>query len=175
MITIKDVARKAGVSISTVSHVINGTKHVNEDTAAKVRKAIDELNYKTNVFAKNLKSQRTRRIGVVVLDMCGLFFPYVTRKIFDIAAENGYGITFYDTNGNFDQEKSAIHDLVENCVDGIILSSVVPMEQKEVYAQKLHSLLNLGPKTVPLVMLERDFTPYGFDSIITNTYGYGAR
>ena len=170
MITIKDVARRAGVSISTVSHVINGTKHVSDETADKVNRAIKELNYKTNIFAKNLKSQETKRIGVVVLDMCGLFFPYVTREIFRIASDNGYGITIYDTNGDFEQEKAAIRDLADNYVDGIILSSTVHMDQKEEYAKWLHQLLDNGPKSIPLVMLERDFSSYGFDSINTNTY-----
>ena len=79
--TIKDVAKRANVSISTVSHVINQTKHVNPDTALRVREAVKELNYKTNIFAKNLKSQSTRQIGVVVTDICGLFFPYVIKEI----------------------------------------------------------------------------------------------
>lgn len=170
MITIKDVAREAGVSISTVSHVINGTKHVNNDTAAKVRTAIQKLNYKTNVFARNLKSQATKRIGVIVLDMKGLFFPYVTQEIYQIAGKAGYGITLYDTFGDFSQEESAIYDLTDNYVDGIILSSSVPNEQKDDYGRKLHNLLNINTKKIPLVMMERDFSYLGFDSICTNTY-----
>ena len=65
MITIKDVARKAGVSISTVSHVINGTKHVSDETADKVNRAIKELNYKTNIFAK-IKAMKTCLISALV-------------------------------------------------------------------------------------------------------------
>ena len=70
MATIKDVAKKARVSISTVSHVVNHTKNVSPDTALRVEQAIKELNYKTNIIEKNLKSQKTKQICVVVIDMC---------------------------------------------------------------------------------------------------------
>lgn len=174
MVTIKDVAKLADVSISTVSHVINHTKHVQEDTRLRVQQAIDSLGYKTNIFAKNLKSQKSNRIGLIVLDMCGLFFPYVTKEICRTAGENGYTVTLYDSNGSFDRETLAINDLVESSVDGIILSSVVPQAEKSSYAADLHKLLAGAQKSIPLVMMERDFSPYGFDSICTDSYA-GAR
>lgn len=170
MATIKDVAKRANVSISTVSHVINHTKNVSQETTLRVEQAIKDLNYKTNIFAKNLKSQSTRQIGVVVLDMCGLFFPYVIKEVFRIANANGYTVTIHDSNSDLDVEKAAVAALVENCVDGILLSSVVPTPQKEHYAAELKEILNSGPRPVPLVMMERDFSAYGFDSICTDTY-----
>lgn len=170
MATIKDVAKRANVSISTVSHVINGTKKVSADTALRVEKAINELHYKTNVFARNLKNQSTRQIGVIVVDMCGLFFPYVIKEICHIANENHYTVTIYDSKGDIELEKAAIAALVENCVDGIILSSAVSTQDKETYSAELLSMLNSGSRPIPLVMLERDFTAYGLDSICTDTY-----
>lgn len=173
MATIKDVAKRAQVSISTVSHVINHTKNVNSDTAQRVEQAIKELNYKTNIFAKNLKSQETKQIGVVVLDMCGLFFPYVIKEICRVANSRGYTVTLLDSNGRMELERKAMLALAESCVDGIILSSVIMPSEKEAYAKELQKLLSAGPKKIPLVMMEQDFSAYGIDSICTDTYTGG--
>lgn len=170
MATIKDVAKKANVSISTVSHVINQTKGVKKETKDRVNQAIHELNYKTNIFAKNLKSQSTRHIGVIVLDTCGLFFPYVLKEILKIAEANDYTVTIYDSNCKLGIERRALAALVEQCVDGILLSSAIDPAQKESYSQEIRDILATSPKPIPLVMLERDFSDYGFDSICTNTY-----
>ncbi len=173
--TIKDVARKANVSISTVSHVINQTKHVNPDTAQRVKEAIKELNYKTNIFAKNLKSQSTKQIGVLVTDICGLFFPYVIKEICREANKNGYTVTLVDSGADIELERKGLATLADSCVDGIILSSAVLTEQKEEYAAWLWELLSAGAKRIPLVMMERDFTAYGIDSICTDTYTGGLK
>lgn len=173
--TIKDVAKRANVSISTVSHVINQTKHVNPDTALRVREAVKELNYKTNIFAKNLKSQSTRQIGVVVTDICGLFFPYVIKEICREANKNGYTVTLVDSGADITLERQGVSTLAESCVDGIILSSAVATDQKEEYAAELTELLSAGTKKIPLVMMERDFTAYGIDSICTDTYTGGLK
>ena len=170
MTTIKDVAKKANVSISTVSHVINNTKHVKKSTKDRVNDAISELNYKTNIFAKNLKSQSTKHIGVILIDACGLFFPYVLKEIMNEAEKNGFSLTFFDTNCKISIEKNVIASLVDQCVDGIILSSAIAPSQKESYSHELRELLSASPKPIPLVMLERDFSDYGFDSVCTNTY-----
>ena len=175
MATIKDVARKANVSISTVSHVINQTKHVNPDTAQRVKEAIKELNYKTNIFAKNLKSQSTKQIGVLVTDICGLFFPYVIKEICREANKNGYTVTLVDSGADIELERKGLATLADSCVDGIILSSAVLTEQKEEYAAWLWELLSAGAKRIPLVMMERDFTAYGIDSICTDTYTGGLK
>ncbi len=174
MATIKDVARKAKVSISTVSHVVNHTKNVSPDTAQRVEQAIKELNYKTNIFAKNLKSQKTRQIGVIVLDMCGMFFPYVIKEICRIANKSGYAVNLMDSSGSIKVERQAMSALVESCVDGIILSSVIQESQKEAYAAELLEQLSMGPKAIPLVTMERDFSAFGIDSICTDTYAGGA-
>ncbi len=173
MATIKDVAKRAQVSISTVSHVINHTKHVSEETVERVEQAIKDLNYKTNIFAKNLKSQQTKKIGVVLHDVCGMFFPYIIREISKIANQEGYTVALMDTKGSIEAERKALESLVENYVDGIILSSMVPTPEKESYAEELKKLLDSGTKKIPLVMLERDFSAYGIDSICTDLYSGG--
>ena len=98
MASIKDVARRAGVSISTVSNVLNGTKYVSEDLKKRVNIAVSELEYEVDPVARNMKSQRSKTIGVITADMCGLFYPYIMKGIYEVAIQKGYSVMIYDTN-----------------------------------------------------------------------------
>lgn len=170
MPTIKDVAKKANVAISTVSNVINGTKFVSDDVKKRVEDAILELGYSTNYVARSMKNKRTMRLGFVALDMCGLFFPYVLKEVNKIAGANGYTITISDSNSDFEIEKKNITDLIARQVDGIIFSSIVPPERAGEYADYLKDLIKKTGKDIKLVSIERDFSSYGIDSISTDTY-----
>lgn len=91
MASIKDVARRAGVSISTVSNVLNGTKYVSEDLKKRVNIAVSELEYEADPVARNMKSQRSKTIGVITADMCGL--PVDEEKMIangDYTHQSGY-------------------------------------------------------------------------------------
>jgi LacI family transcriptional regulator len=83
MTNIKDVAKKAGVSITTVSHVINETRYVSDDLKARVLSAMTALNYRPNTLARSLLSGRSRTIGLVIPDISNLFFAEISRKIED--------------------------------------------------------------------------------------------
>ena len=72
---IKDVAKKAGVSISTVSNVLNKSKYVSPDLVMRVEKAVEELSYEANPIARSMKNNKTGTIGVITEDMCGVFYP----------------------------------------------------------------------------------------------------
>jgi LacI family transcriptional regulator len=82
--TMKDVARLAGVSISTVSHVLNKTRRVEEETKKKVLSAIKELGYRPNIVARSLRKKSTNTIGLIVSNIANLFYPEVVEvwKIF---------------------------------------------------------------------------------------------
>ena len=170
MATIKDVARTAHVAISTVSHVINGTKYVSEDVRQRVVSAIEELHYSTNYAARSMKSKRSMQLGFVALDMCGLFFPYVLKEAAKIASFRGYSVTISDSNCDFETEKKNISDLIMRQVDGIVFSSIVKIESMKEYANYLHDQIQKSGKDIRLVSLERDFSPYGIDSICVDTY-----
>lgn len=170
MPTIKDVAKRANVAISTVSNVINGTKFVSDDIKKRVEEAIEELGYSANYVARSMKNKRTMRLGFVALDMCGLFFPYVLKEINKIAYANGYTITISDSNSDFETEKKNITDLIARQVDGIIFSSIAPPDCVADYADYLKNLVQKTEKDIKLVSIERDFSAYGIDSISTNTY-----
>ena len=77
MAGIKDVAKRAGVSISTVSNVLNNSKFVSPDLQRKVELAAKELSYKPNPVARSMKKKKSGTIGVITADMCGLFYPYI--------------------------------------------------------------------------------------------------
>ena len=72
---IKDVAQKAGVSISTVSNVLNKTKYVSPELVRKVEAAVEELSYEVNPIARSMKSNRSGTIGIITEDICGVFYP----------------------------------------------------------------------------------------------------
>ena len=123
MATIKDVAKRAGVAISTVSNVINNKGNVAPATVQKVNDAIRELDYKTNYIAKVMKNRQPKRIGLIVDDLCGLFYPYVIRPIRQMAEERGYELVLYDTNSNSEKEWGIFESLICSQIDGIIFST----------------------------------------------------
>ena len=101
---IKEVAKKAGVSISTVSNVLNKSKYVSPDLVMRVEKAVEELSYEANPIARSMKNNKTGTIGVITEDMCGVFYPYVVKGINSVAVEKGYQIIICDTVSQTDRQ-----------------------------------------------------------------------
>ncbi len=121
-VTMKDIAREANVSVATVSHVINNTKHISEATRNRVLKVVNKYNYVPNSAAKNLRQQSTKTAGLVVSS-----FPdsFVTEMIFGIeerAKEKEYNLLLVNTNEDSGYEEKTINLLHSKLVDGIILS-----------------------------------------------------
>jgi len=144
--TIKQVAARAGVSIKTVSRVINGSVYVSEAARRRVARAIAQLNYRPNALARGLVTGRSRSIGLVIADIANPFFPPMVRAIEDAAAARGYNVILCDTDEDADRERGAISVLLERKVDGLILSaSRVP----EAF------LRQLAVDRVPLVVVNR--------------------
>ena len=111
--SIKDVAREAGVSIATVSRVLNDIDVVNEDTKKKVLDAIKKLGYRPNIVARSLKTQKTKTIGILVPDISSGFYPEIVRGAEDVAN------IYFDS----DKEKDYLRVLKEKMVDGVIYMS----------------------------------------------------
>lgn len=104
MATIKDVAKRAGVSISTVSYVLNNTGKVSEETRKRVLKAIEELNYVPNNFAKRLKRQQYDLVALIVHEIKGPFYDALVRGIQDVLHAFGYNLLIYCTLENRKQD-----------------------------------------------------------------------
>lgn len=171
MATIRDVAEAAGVSTATVSYVINGTKRISPETSQRVNDAIVALGYHVNAIAKSLKQRQTHRIAVIITDVCGQFFPYVIRGITNVAEAKGYSISLYNSHNSFQREQEYLEEIISNQFDGILLDSVLNTVHIPAYAEKLHRLFGNGvDKYIPITMMERDFSPCGFDSVCVNIY-----
>lgn len=121
--SIKDVAREAGVSIATVSRVLNNVDVVNEDTKKKVQEAIKKLNYRPNIVARSLKTQRTKTIGILVPDVSNQFYPEVVRGAEDVANIYDYNIILCNSDSDLEKEKEYIRVLKEKMVDGMLYMS----------------------------------------------------
>lgn len=119
--TISDVARLAGVSITTVSRVINNNYPVKEETRRKVERAIKELDYKPNLLARSLINKKTKSLGVVVPSITNLFFPVVVKGIQNISDREGFSLFLCDTDSRGEKEKKQIQNLIEKQVDGILV------------------------------------------------------
>ena len=121
--SIKDVAREAGVSIATVSRVLNDIDVVNEDTKKKVLDAIKKLGYRPNIVARSLKTQRTKTIGILVPDISSGFYPEIVRGAEDVANIYDYNVILCNSDFDYDKEKEYLRVLKEKMVDGVIYMS----------------------------------------------------
>lgn len=169
MVTIRDVAQRAGVSISTVSNVLNQSKYVSEPLQEKVNQAILELNYVRDSVASNMKRGYTKTIGVITSDMCGLFYPYVVKGIYQTISKQGYSLSIFDTHAlknekGLKKEEESFQQLFSNRVDGVIFVSGVSKKKEKAYLERVKAEACMLKKT-PLVSIERDFSQYGIDSV----------
>jgi LacI family transcriptional regulator len=121
MATIQDVARHAGVSIATVSRVLNGTAYVNEEVAARVRAAVKELQYQPSRAAQALRANRSKIIGLLISDIQNPFFTALIRGVEDVASRNGYSLILCNSDENPRKEQQYIEVLCAERVAGAII------------------------------------------------------
>ena len=152
-ITIRDVARKSGFSVSTVSHVINGTRHVEEQTRARVQEAITALDYRPNVFARSLKGMATKTLGIIISDIRDEYFSELTKAIESRANERGYALFLCDSEEDPQKESFYYDMLLRKGVDGIILA---PVDAAVPPRRTSH-------RAVPVVQVDRQCAPLGAD------------
>jgi LacI family transcriptional regulator len=129
MATIRDVAKLADVSVSTVSRVLTQTGYVNEETKKKINSAIKLLSYKPSQIARGMISRKTNTLGLIVPDIRNLFFPELARAIEDVAQKRGYSLIVCNSDNNRDKEESYFQLLQEKYTDGIILANEVTDSQ----------------------------------------------
>lgn len=119
-ITIYDVAREAGVSMATVSRVVNGNPNVKPSTRKKVSDVIERLNYRPNAVARGLASKKTTTVGVIIPDVTNLYFSSLARGIDDIASMYNYNIILTNSDGDTEKEKRVLNTVLAQQVDGVI-------------------------------------------------------
>lgn len=144
MITIKDVAKKAGVAVSTASYALNGSNKVSEKTKERVLSAANELKYVPNNAARNLKLRKTNLIGLFVNNINGPFYDKLVKGVQDVINMKDYEMIIFCDSGR--TEGTSYNFLKEGRVDGaIIISSNITNEQ----------ILDLNSEGLPLVLLDR--------------------
>jgi myo-inositol 2-dehydrogenase/D-chiro-inositol 1-dehydrogenase len=124
--TIYDVAQRAGVSTSTVSHVVNGTRRVAEETRKRVEDAIAALSFRPNNAARVLREGRARLIGLVLPDISNTFFADLAHRIEMLAYEQDARVVTCNSDYDQERERAYVDDLVRRRVDGIIIAPVIP-------------------------------------------------
>src|SRR3984957_15802888 len=120
--SISDVARESGVSIFTVSAVVNNKAHVGKVFARRGEAPIPKLNYRPNLIARSLIKQKTQTIGMIVPDIANPFFPMVVRGAEDAAQKLGYNLLLCNSDDDLEKEDRAVELLLSKRVDGIVLT-----------------------------------------------------
>lgn len=121
MATMKDVARLAGTSTSTVSHVINNNRFVSQPVKDKILSAVAELNYSPSAIARSLKAKETRTIGMLLTSSNNPFYAEVVRGVEQSCYERGYSLILCNTEGNTERMGTSLQTLLQRRVDGLIL------------------------------------------------------
>ncbi|MEF2277247.1 substrate-binding domain-containing protein [Deinococcus sp. YIM 134068] len=142
--TIKDVARRAGVSTATVSRVLNGGHWVAGETRTAVLQAVQELNYKPNAVARSLMSAQTKTLAILFPNVSDMFSGTVLGGVEDAAHSRGFSVIVCKTGGGHERTLAYLQLLAEKRVDGIIFASEV---LREAYADFI------GQLRIPLVVL----------------------
>ena len=150
MATMKDVARLAGVSTSTVSHVINNNRFVSQPVRDKIITAVAELNYSPSAVARSLKAKETRTIGMLLTSSNNPFYAEVMRGVEQSCYERGYSLILCNTEGNTARMGTSLETLLQRRVDGLILMCND--------RNPLSEALFLHYPTLPIVMM--DWAPF---------------
>lgn len=155
--TIRDVAQNAGVAVSTVSRVLNGSGYVSAATREKVLRAVEELDFQPNNHARSLATGRTRTIALVIPDITNPFFPTIARGVEDAASTRGYTVVLCNTDGDSAQEAAYVRTLREQRVDGIIFT---------VSTDESGAVRDLLRDKFPLALIDRQVEGARVDSVL---------
>ncbi|WP_099224389.1 LacI family DNA-binding transcriptional regulator [Listeria costaricensis] len=145
--SIKDIARLSGVSVATVSRVINNNGRFSEETRQKVLQVIEETGYQMNFSAKSLRMNKSFSVGILVPDISNHFFADVVQKIEEILFEKGYSTIICNTARNFEKEQAYLKMLESKTVDGLIVISG---------ADEFGLHLNDTEKATPYICIDRE-------------------
>jgi len=165
--TMKRIASELGVSITTVSKVLNNRQDIGHATRARVLAKVAELGYQPNAVARSLTLRRTHTLGVVIPDLMHSFFVEIVAGLETVASAQGYGLLLCSSNEDPAKERAEIDMLRQRQVDGIILASVNASGNTDL-------LQRLGPLGIGLVMIDRDDHPaVKCDRVVTDDVAVG--
>ncbi|HBP39009.1 MAG TPA: LacI family transcriptional regulator [Clostridiales bacterium] len=159
-VTLKDIADAAGVSLMTVSKVLNRKGGISGETSRRVLEIAGRLNYRPNQIARSLRSDETRTLGFVVSDSSQLVFAKIIRAAEEAARQEGYSVIVANTDQKAEREKHAVEVLLNKRIDGLILGA--PLHTGE---EDIHELVRFG---TPLVLLMRTSPAAAVDCVIND-------
>lgn len=145
---IKNVALRSGVSISTVSRVLNAPESVRPDTRKRVLKIIAELGYRQNLVARNLRRKSSSYVGLIIPDISNEFFSMLAKHLQNALQVHGFSLFLSDTNEDFETEQEHLNGLIDNKVCAIVVSSADIAQLEPLIA----------PLDIPFVLIDR-FVP----------------
>jgi LacI family transcriptional regulator len=157
-VTIRDVARRAGVSSMTVSRVINDSALVSAVTRRRVEDAIDELGYVPSRLARGLSAKRTGTLALIVPDVANPFFTLIVRGAEDVARRAGYRVILCDTRADLTVEREVIEEMLAHRVEGILIAPVSDRSREH--------LRRLTAFNVPFVLVDRTVPGIEADAVL---------
>ena len=162
-ITIKDIAKALGISISTVSRALRDSYDVNPETRVKVLELASQLNYKPNLNATGLSGRRAYNIGIILPFITNYYFSTVITGIQEVAYNEGYKITIYITNDSLERELSIIKNLPLSSIDGLLVSISSDSDSNE----RFQEIINFG---IPLVFFDRVATNINTSKVLQDDF-----
>ena len=162
MATIKDVAKIAGVSVGTVSNVLNELDSVTESNKSKVMNTIKTMGYKPNKIAASLSKKKTMNIGLIIPDVASPFYSDLINGVTETLETQGYNVFLCSSGTDIGKETKIINDLLSMWIDGIIL---IP-----VYSDK-RDIKDLENINTPLVLVNREIKGWTRDIVIFDNFG----
>ena len=162
MTTIRDVAKRAGVSAMTVSRVLNNSAHISRRARERVEVAIAELGYVPNELARSLRFKQTNTLALILTDITNPFFTTIARGVEDVASTAGFNVIFCNTDESEEEQKEYLTILVKKQVDGVLLVPAQSSADAVSYLQECR---------VPVVLLDRRVEDCRVDSVRCDSEG----
>ena len=150
-VLLKDIAKKTGVSVTTVSIVLNGNgkeRKISENVIAKIEKVAEKLYYRPNQFAKSLRTGKTFTLGLIVDDISNFFFAHLSKIVEEEADKFGYTVMFCSSENDEGKARNVLKILLDKQMDGYLIAPTLGM---------LSDLLQLIAEKKPLVLIDRFF------------------
>ncbi|UVI31397.1 LacI family DNA-binding transcriptional regulator [Paenibacillus spongiae] len=164
--TIYDIAREAGVSIATVSQVINGKGKISDKRRQEIYRIMEELNYRPSVIASALTGKSTFTLGLLIPDISNPFFAEMARAVEDCGSRSKYSLVICSTDNKDEKVSGYLELLQQKSVDGIIIGTGV--EDRDLLTPLLH-------KSIPIVMIAREMPGIQLPTVIVDDYAGGKK
>lgn len=164
--TMRDVAKHSGVSVQTVSHVVNRTGNISDETRHRVMQAIDELNYRRNPIARSMRTRQTRMIALIILDISNPVLSLIASTIESAAYEQDYHVLLYNTAHDPVREEAYLNEIGSRRADGVIIVNTINRE----------NMTKFTAEGVPAVLIDSPFlaSPMPVVSVDNSAGSYAA-